>query len=355
MLSLPADVTALLSRSHGVTARLLASVNGSSFSYPVAFESGSVPVDGGSPIRRTLTAQVAAAVDDPEVDVFGTELRAEYGIIAVNGTTTWVPAGVFVLTDATETGDGIVTVKGQDRWRRVVNARFLRPVVTSGNTATAIKTLVEDADSRIVCTDLTGSTATHRRSVWERDRDKAVLDLARSIGAVVVFNADGNAEIRPVPTLTAPIAWKVYGGDGGVLIEARRGATQDQTYNAVVAEGEAPDGAAAVRAVVTLTGRSTLRYGGPFGSRPRYYRSPLLRTQQQANTAAAALLARVTGVARSVELSAAPHPGLDAGDVIEVEVEPAVYERHLVESFDLPLGPGGISIATRTTQETPGE
>jgi hypothetical protein len=31
-----------------------------------------------------------------------------------------------------------------------------------------------------------------------------------------------------------------------------------------------------------------------------------------------------------------------------VEVEPGKFERHLVDSFKVPLGPGGFTLATRT-------
>lgn len=356
MYALGADLLPVLSRSHVVTARLQASVNGSGFSYPVLFEDGSVQVNASSPIRRTLSATIAASIGDPEVDVFRTELLAEYGITGLNGVTTWIPVGVFVVVDAQEAGDGIVTVKGEDRWRRVVNARFLSPTTTSGSTVTAIEQLVEGADARITCTDLTGSSATHGPAVWDRDRDKAVMELAKSIGAVVVFDVEGNAEIRPEPTLGDPVVWRVYGGDGGVLVTSRRGASQGNTYNAVSVDGESSDGSPPVHAELTVTdSASPLVYGGPFARRPRFYRSPLITTQTQADNAAAALLAKVTGIARSVSVESAPHPGLDGGDVIDVEVAPGVFERHIVDGFTLPLGPGGVEIATRSTVEAEGD
>lgn len=353
MLTLPSDVEPILARSHGVSARLFASVNGSGFTYPVALRDGQVGVSLSSPVRRTLSATIAADITDPECDVFGTELRAEYGVMRVNGTIHWVAVGTFVVTAAEEAGRGIVRVTGEDRWRLVTNARLLAPVTTSGGTVDAITSLLTGADGRITVVDETGSAATHQRSLWERDRDKAILDLAKSIGAVVAFDPSGVARIRKAPLPTDAVNLRLYGGDGGLLVESRRGAEQGNTYNAVVVQGETSDGARPVRAVRTVAS-GVLRYGGPFGRRPRFYTSPLIRTQAQADGAADALIARVTGTARTVTVDSAPHPGLDAGDVIAVEVSPGVYERHVVDGFSLPLGMGAVSIDTRTT-EAPGE
>lgn len=340
----------LLTRSHVVAARLTASINGSSFTYPVSLVDGRVSVSASSNVRRALEATVLADADDPEVDALTTELQAEYGIRRVDGTVRWVIVGTFVITDAKEVGPGRVKVVGQDRWRRVQEARLLEPVVTSGSIVSAIISLVQGADSRIVCTDLTGSTATHRSSLWERDRDKAVVDLARAIGAQVVFAPDGTARIVPVPSPTAPAVLRLSGGDGGFLVSAARGTTRERTRNAAVAEGESQDSTPPVRGVA-LVGTGPLRYGGPFGRRPAYLRSSLMTTQAQVDAAAAALLSRVSGVVREVDVEALPHPGLDAWDVLDVEVAPGVYEKHVLDSFTLPLGRGSSALTLRSSME----
>lgn len=348
------EAEALLTRSHGVTGRLLASVNGSPFTYPVVMEKGEISVNGSEAIRRKLSATIKAYIDSPECDVFRTEIRAEYGIIKPDLDIVWVPVGVFVVTEATEVGEGKVDIKGEDRWRRVANARFLSPAVTSGNTAQKILDLIRDADARITATDYTLSGATHRSSVWERDRDKAIMDLSRSIGAKAFFSADGTAVLRNEPSLTDDkVVWEVGEGEGGALIESRRGRSQARTYNAVVAEGERPDGTVAVRAVASITSsNSPLLFGGlGLSQKPRFYRSTLMTTTAQAQSAASALLRRVSGVNATLELDSFAHPGLDADDIILVEVSSGVWEKHVVESFTLPLEPGGVSISTRTPSD----
>lgn len=351
MYTISKDVLRNLGNSHGVTGRLLASVNRSAFSYPVKLVSGSVAVDIKSPIRRKLSATIIAKLSDPECDVFRTEIRAEYGISLNNFTWIWFPVGTFVVVAAKDNGKGQVEISGEDRWRRVVNARFLQPVTTSGKHIDAIKSLVQGADGRIVCTDYTGKTSTHRSSVWDRDRDKAVTDLKNAIGVDVFFNPTGGAEIRSVPVIDPTNAWNVLGGDGGALIDVREGISQDRTYNAVVVEGEDASGNVAVRAVSTITDtNSKLLFGGAFAQKPRFYRSTLITTYAQAKATADSMILRVSGVAKEIEIDAFINPALEGGDTVYVEIEPGVRQYHLVESFEIPLGPGGNTLKTKTSE-----
>lgn len=342
---------ALLTRSHPVRGRILASVNGSSFTIPVDYENGAVQVTGTSPVRRTLQATVKATITDPVVNTLTTELRAEYGLVHHDGSTEWVPVGTFVVTDAQEEAGG-VQVTCYDRWSRVADARFTRPVVTSGNTAYAIGQLLQQADDRITYRDESGSGHSHRASVHERDRDRSVMDLARSIGCEVFFDPEGVAVLRPVPSLDQPVAWRVVGGEGGAIVRARRGHSRERTYNAFVAIGEQADGTPGVRAVALDSNpRSPTFYGGPFGRRPRFFASSLITSTAQAQVAANAGLRRYLGVARTLQVDGLPRPDLEPGSVIAVEVAPGVHERHLVDGYTLPLGPGGVQYATRAGAE----
>lgn len=350
---MPAGAAVLLGRSHGVTARIVGSVAGSAFVVPVTMVpgTGSVKVDAGSAVRRTLSCQLNVSMDHPVVDPFVSELRAEYGLVeSSSGAVWWVPVGVFVLTGVTEVGAGVVAVEGADRWKRVQGARFERPVSTSGDSVAAMVELLQGADSRITVDATAALPGTHGASVWDRNRDDAVLQLARSTGNTVFMDAEGRAVIRPAPSLSDASVWQVGRGAGGVKVSGRRGVTVDSTYNAVVVIGQ-PQGKAPVYGVARDTDpASPTRYGGPFGKRPRFYTSSLITTTAQANAAAAGLLlARALGVARTLELETLPNPALDGGDVLTVEVEPSVWRRHLVESYTLPLGLGTTPLSTKST------
>lgn len=359
MLDIGAEALKLLATSHGVTGRLVASINGSPFSYPVQMLQGDVEVSGNSQVRRKLSCTIRADLDSPECDVFRTEYRAEYGVVKNNGEVIWIPQGVFVIDDAQEVGRKQIKITGKDRWLRVQNARFLQPTTTSGRHIDAMVSMLRGADKRIQVTNLSTATATHRTSIWERDRDKAITEMAKSIGADVYFNQLGVAEIRDqVDVGSGSPQWTISGGDGGVLLDAARQRKQGNTYNAMVVEGETTEGVKPVRAIAYVNDpKSPLYFGGSFAQRPKFFRSSMITTVAQATAAANSMLAKATGIAKILDVASIPHPGLDAGDIISVEVQPGIWERHVVDSFTMPLGPGEISISTRTPsdeeEETP--
>lgn len=353
MMNIGADALKLLATSHGVTGRLRASINGSPFTYPVQMLEGSVEVSGNSQIRRKLSCTIRADLDSPECDVFRTEYRAEYGIIRHNGETIWIPQGVFVIDDAQEAGRKQIKITGKDRWLRVQNARFLQPVTTKGKHLDAMVDMLRGADPRIAVNNLSKATATHNTSVWERDRDKAITEMAKSIGADVYFNQLGQAEIKDqVDIGTGVPDWIVGGGDGGVLLQSQRQRKQGNTYNAMVVEGETAEGTPSVRSVAYVKDpKSPVYFGGAFAQRPKFFRSSMITTQAQADASAASMLQKAIGIAKILDVSTLPHPGLDAGDIINVEAAEGVWERHVVDAFTLPLGPGEISISTRTPSD----
>lgn len=349
MYPLPSRAVGLLGRSHGAEGRLLGSVNGSEFVLPVQLVSGSgtVNVDAKSPARRTLSATVIAQAGDPRVDPHGAEVRAEQAVIdPTSGEAFWTPVGTFVVTDAEEASAGMISLKGVDRWQRVIEARFERAVTTSGDTIAAIRTLLEDADSRIT---LDASRApqgyTHRPSLWERDRDKALIKLAKSIGCVIYFDPMGVARLEPVQPLGSDPVWQITPGVGGVKIGSQRKLARADTYNAVSVTGDPGNGQAPVYGIARDTAAgSRTRWGGPFGKHTRFFESNQIGSGTQAQTVAENMLARHKGVAQIVTVQSVQHPGLDGDDVVTVHLNDGTYHPHRVVSFALTLGLGTYSI-----------
>ncbi len=351
MYAIPSWAREALNRDHGVRARAFASVNGSGFITPLGLITGGSVKVGSEFVRRTCDIEVVADVTDPEVSPYVAEVRVEYGVtLGLNEW--WQTVGTFVVTTTKETDTpGVVSVSGADRAQRIIDARLETPLTTSGGTVAAIASLVTNADSRITFTDHTGSAATHSPSVWERDRAEAVQRLAESIGATLYFYPDGTAHLWPQPSANGVLtSWALARGRGGGKVSSARTVSREGVYNAYVVVGEAADGSAGVTAVARDNDpTSPTRYGGPFGKRPRFLRTSLVRTVGQAGTAAVAGLARSTGQAWSIDLTGLPNPALEVGDMLSVEVEPGVWARHMLDGYDLPLEPGVVQYATRTT------
>lgn len=319
---------------------------------------GTVTVDEGSKVRRTVSLTVGETGLDPAeatdlLAPFGTELHVRTGVRMTEGDVEDVPVGVFRIETAKRSGWlGALTVSGGDRSTAVQAARFLTPENTAAGAYVVdeIARLIHGALPDVEVFDLTNSQARTVAAAWDRDRWDAVCALADSIGAEVFFDPQGRALIRPVPTTTEGTAvWEVDANtDTAALLDLQTGLSSEGVYNAVVAEGETQTGAPAVLAVAYLT-------TGPLAWRPgfavpRFFSSRFLQTVEQCATAASALLVRSSAFSQEVSPVSLPNPALEAGDLIGVTDPDGNRTQRLVAKFDLPLGPGAMPISTRVNE-----
>jgi hypothetical protein len=276
-----------------------------------------------------------------------------------DGSTEAVPLGIFDV-DVERIGyapSANLSLTAPDKWIRIIRARFLAPQasVKGIRISEQIARLIRGAlgNSEPVINNST-STETVGALVWEEDRAQAIIDLADSIGAYVSFNRDGVATIDELPTLGESAVWLVDARPKGVLLTADRSRDRQKTYNVVIASSSKADGTvpfAPIRvgdtdpASPTYAGVAPFTnpaLAGPFGIVPYKYSSPLLNNVTQANKAARTILARVTGLAAQLSLTALRNPKLDALDVIDVLLPPEAgvartMERHIVERVTHPL------------------
>lgn len=347
---------------------------------------GTVQVDGSTPgARRTLTVTLA-----PTPGLFdllappGVELCAYSVLRAPNGDTVTIPQGVFPIDTLQRTsylanGDiGITNVP--DRWSKIRNARFLAPRQFGGGTVQQQITnlLLEALPAGASVTDLSTQTAPMPVQTEDRNRDALITAAAAAASLDVFFDRSGNPVIRNVPVLGVQPVWLVDASATGVLVDADRQRSLQKTYNVVVVNSQTTGGSplfdpviawdnnpasptyagpgAGVGAITDLPPSSS---AGPFGQRPIFYSSPLVTSAAQAQQVASTRLALVTGLAKQLTLTAVPHPGLDDGDTLMVQLPQERYdlgrpvEMHLVDSFTIPLRPGKgapQTIATRSNR-----
>jgi hypothetical protein len=232
----------------------------------------------------------------------------------------------------------------------IAAARFERPWnIGAGDLVTdAITELVLDVLPWVEVVDLTASTRRTRPATFERERWQAVTTLADSIGADVGFDPEGRLIIRPVPTIATEPDWTIdYGHGAAVMTDIGVGMSVEGLYNAVTATSS--DSEQVVSATV-------YQQSGPFAwragfKRPRFYASPMLRTVEDCESAATAILARSLALSQPLEPTSAPNPALEVGDTVAVLVPsptgPDLASR-LVAGFTLPLGPGSMPLTVRT-------
>lgn len=349
--------------------------DGSPIASDLAVTSGFVTDDSAGGVRRTLSIELF-----PELGLWdllapiGTEIRPKSVTRYSSGLTESVPMGVFdVDAQSMSYGpDGTIKLSGSDKWARIQRARFLRPFAATPSLLIAdqIALLIKGAlgfSEPVV--NLSTSTATIGAVVWERDRDKAIEEMAKSIGAYVSFDRNGVATIQDLPTIGPMAVWTVDASETGVLLSAQRDRDRKRTYNVVVAASDKVDGETPFEPQIvwdndetspTYAGTDPLTAAnvGPFGIVPYFYTSPLLATASQALDAAQTILARVAGRAASLGLTAVRNHALDSLDVIDVLLPAERYdqeqplERHVIDKVTHPLLPTGEQqIDTRSTRE----
>ena len=332
-------------------------------------EDGTVTIDRTADHRRALDLTVAPIYDDgtevypsstaDPLNVYGAEIVIEHGIRFANEATELVPLGVFRVESASRVlPGGGVQITGWDRSRQVLDARFLHPHKLVAQLAVdLIQALITQVYPSASFTITTGDTTTIPKHVVDRDRWPEVQRVAQVIGCEVFADADGDWVIQDVPDLaTALPVWAADAGEGGVLISATDTVTREGAPNVVVALGESVSGNNP-----PVTSQSPHGYDndplsptyflGAYGQVARFYSSPHIRTQGQADRVADSQLADHLGATRTIDFNTVTNPALDAGDCVTVTRPDGSSEKHLIDALTIPLLPSGEMTASTRAQD----
>ncbi len=121
----------------------------------------------------------------------------------------------------------------------------------------------------------------------------------------------------------------------------------DQTYNGVIVTGESSANDTPPRGEAwDLNPASPTYLYGPFGAVPEFYSSPLITTQAQAETVAAAMLAGTLGKTEQLSWEQVVHPGLAPLDVVAVQFADGSSSSYVIDSLTVPLTVADIMSAT---------
>lgn len=310
---------------------------------PVAGASGLGPVGGSITdtikpgVRRMLHMELAPSpgLFDALAPV-GTQL-AVTAYVSINGQpVATIPMGLFDVDDQKITeGNGRLTITAPDKWQRIVRAKFMGPQTsTSGVRVTdQITYLIQGAlgSSERVNVKAT-SLATVGTLTWDKDRAKAIIDLADGIGAWVYFDRNGVATIADVPTTGKAADWLIDSSASGVLVSLDRQRSRASTYNVVAVESSASGGAAFPAQFCWDSDSSSPTYvapgpwgptppasaSSPFGLAVYYFSTPLPLDAPGARAAGGTVLSKTVGRASSVQMTSLPNPAMDAFDVLDV-------------------------------------
>jgi hypothetical protein len=329
--------------------------------------------------RYTATATLTGAPAGASgINPISTNVRLWQGIQLPRSETVWFPAGRYTVGRPRATRTGLEVelsgIEDEIRDAGLPTARTVGP----GAARTLVETLVGEALPGVPVAWRAGvNPDTLVPQVLAEDTRWAVLSsgtdssgtstgIVEALAAELFADARGVITIAPVPTLADPVMWRIGRGAGGVLIEPQAEQSSEGLANVWAVTGDAGSGDAVIGPAYAYDQDPTsLTYAGPdpIGDplapqrlglwhvrlRVQRYSSAVITSLAQAYDVAQAKLADSLGVQYSLSLTAACNPALEPGDVIEVETEPDVWERHLVDSLSCTLGAASMSLTTRTS------
>jgi len=359
-----------LASSHVVATRVdVIGASGTTTVYPT---DGSVSVDARRSVRRsasltfvdydgTLTPRNADALLAP----FANEIRIYRGLMAIDGSTSYYPLGVFQIVDTTISANenGVhISVSCEDRARAVADSKWRKSkVLTAGaNIGTALVDLLTAASlfpaadtSGVQSTTFTVPT-THTITLGSGPSLNPWTDLqtvALAAGWEIWWDANGvfYADVHPGLDIDETVATYVA-GDNSTLLGLERRLTLDGISNvvSVVAEGSgiakvtATDGTLNVppRGEASDTDPSSPTNTEQIGERMIELSSPMFGTNDQGAEIARLILPQYIGQPITFEI--VPDPSLDVRDIVRVTDDRIGLDTTVViDTLEIPLGVGG--------------
>lgn len=312
-------------------------------------------------------------VSDTGIHPYGPRVRISLGVKTLRNPIFWFPQGVYSIDTADE-DQSTISLTGASFELDVSQADFVRTrripdrriESYKAQAETLITEAVPDArfywDSRLAMDDLcpVAYLSTGRWTVVDgTDTDISIMG---ALGGEAYCDANGAFRFVPVPTLNDVPVWRV--AKGGAQVALARSLDRDAVFNVVSAAGDAADGSASVGPIyawdddptsITYAGINPVAQPGVgaarFGVKPFVYTNALIRNEVQAGTAARAQLANRLGLHYSVTFSSRFHPGVEAGDVVEVENYEDRIERHLLDNIVYQWGAASMDCAVRSPKE----
>lgn len=354
--------------------------------------SGTVTVDGSAANRRSGSVTLASVdliSDDPTstLEPYGLELGIRQGVIYPNGSSEFVPLGIFPIDNIAYDDDhgDLPTVTFFDRsywiqeqssqdnlsqysnryaidsindglnlsvFHTVDGSPFLNTKIDPVLTPAGYAALIYDDFANSKNFKYPGGTPLQSGTYWDNWQN-----VAAQLGCQVFWDVDGvNLILQMVPQLddsntVADAVATVDAGPNGCLISATRNISRTNAYNAVSYTGvlaAAADSAADPPYVFVSVSdpSSPYFYGGPYGKNVYVTSSDILTQKKDLLNAANTLLKSLVGLSHGLSLTMLPDPSLDAGDIINVIFLDGSSELHMIDTLSIDLAGGPMSVTT---------
>lgn len=333
---------------------------GANGAYGPGWTSGSVSSSNSTGARYQASLTISP---EPGADTFGllstpgAIFTIRHGIDYGAGDVELIDCGVYeAAKGAVNLGEGGIGLSLVDQWQRIERCRFLSAYYpTSGTRAAKIAEAVAGAFDTVDVLILTqGGVYEQGDNLWERDRTQFIADMAKDGALESAFDASGTFRIRTPPVLdgSAPV-WTFRTGEMSNIVTADRERPLDRMYNTVVMQ-PMDDTQSWDQQTIVLADIDHPRHPSKIGVVPFFYKSATLNTPAEVTAAGIAIMQRVLGTTETVSISALGNPALEVGDVVSVihgatDTDPGFQATHLIDSFQMDLDTGAMSLATRSS------
>jgi hypothetical protein len=333
---------------------------------------GSVTADSRRTAMRDASITVAPDATLSHDDLYellgtpGLQLQISRGFQLPDETQVVAPLGTFIVDQLTykRTAAGSdLSATCTDLSEIISKARWTQPYQIAAGVALsdAINAAALDRWPAVVSgisTD-TVPNVLGAQAVFEAGSDSDpwadLYNLAASFGWLLYFSPDGilSAESTTYAATASPV-FTFATGVTAIMTSQSKVVAADQTYNGVIVTGESSANDNPPRGEAwDLNPASPTYLGGPFGSVPMFYSSPMITTADQATTVAAAMLAGCLGKTETLSWEQVVHPGLQPLDVVAAQFIDGTTVSYLLDSLTIPLSVSDVMTASARSTLAP--
>lgn len=339
---------------------------------PIPIVDGSIKIDYTAAARRSLSncrfadpGGLLPLGPSSTLTPFGPEAQVFAGMIYSDGTTDFVPVGVFPIVKAEQDSPGYIVISGDDRSTRYSEILTYTLNLGAHNYGLDVENLLQTVNYPLYSVNVGDlvvyvgppMTFTTGDVPWTE-----ATNLAAAGGCQLFCDPTGVVTASSVTTSVSndPV-WTFTAGTNATFEAPQRYYAQtdgqDKAANHAIVLGSSIDGSSPIRADAFDLDPTSPTFWNPsgYGDRPILLsQGTYINTAAAAYAAAQALLFSSRGAIEVVTFSAAPMPCFEAYDVITVtSPESGAAGNYLISSVDLPLNPGKMTITTQSRRPPP--
>jgi hypothetical protein len=290
--------------------------------------------------------------DDGTVEVcaLGVFRLSQVSIIDDSGTGTSSGGGTSTgsasIRQTGHPGGMTIDIDAYDKSRTVSRDKFTAPytIAEGTNVITAIQDILARTFPDLSYDAMGTNVTVSPTQVFDAGEDPWAVaqGLALSLGADLYFNIHGDVTIEPAVDIRSLTAadYDYVEGENCTMLSLEKIFSDEPGYNGVVVIGESPgDDLPPVTATAWDDNPNSLTYHlGPYGEVPMFVQDQVVKTTDEAQAMANAVLSSVLGFVNQLNIDATTNPAFECGDIVRiVRARSKIEDYFVVDAFTVPF------------------